>query len=398
MKKIKNIINKKNILRSGLIIVCLVIAFAGIPMLDQPVSADQYDDKIKALQEDIAKYQSEQDKLAKQAVTLESTLAQLNSQAAAIQAQIDISQAKYNKLVLQIKETEKDIQDNKDALGVTIADLYVGDNITPIEMLASSQTISDYLDKQEYKNSVRDELTATISKVKELKKKLETQKKDVAKTLEDQKSQKATLVAKQNEQQNILDQTRGDEAKFQELIGDSEAEIAEAKAIQAAIRARLNNTGGYLLIDSGLLSDYPWNASNCPMWGFLSTGGADGNGGDGYGYGCRQCASYVAWRFAKETGIYPSWGNAWQFTAGATSLGYQEGAAQAGSIAVMDPATAGNVYYGHVAWVETDPYVNSIGQTVIQVSQYNYDFGWGYGMYSRMELSVNAFDHYIHIK
>jgi len=398
MTKIKTIFSKKNLIKSGLIFVCLALVFTSVSIFNRPVAADQYDDKIRALQQDIAKYQAEQEKLNQQAVTLESTLAKLSSQRAAIQAQIDLSQAKYDKLVLDIKQTEKDIQDNRDALGITIANLYVDDDITPIEILASSSSISDYMDKQEYRNSVRDELTEKISSIKALKTKLETQKKEVAKVLSDQKSEKATLVAKQNEQQSLLDQTKGDEAKYQQLISDSEDQIAEARAIQAAIRARLNSTGGYVLIDSSQLSEYPWNSSNCPMWGYLSTGGSDGNGGDGHGYGCRQCASYVAWRFAKETGIYPSWGNAWQFTNGAKSLGYQEGGPQSGSIAVMDPATAGNVYYGHVAWVETDPYINGNGQEVIQVSQYNYDFGWGYGMYSRMELSVNAFDHYIHIK
>jgi surface antigen len=62
----------------------------------------------------------------------------------------------------------------------------------------------------------------------------------------------------------------------------------------------------------------------------------------------------------------------------------------------MDPGKAGQSY-GHVAWVESDPQVIN-GQNVILVSQYNYDYGAGYGMYSEMILSVNAFDHYIHVK
>jgi surface antigen len=127
------------------------------------------------------------------------------------------------------------------------------------------------------------------------------------------------------------------------------------------------------------------------MSGYLSTGGADGNGGDGYGYGCRQCASYAAWRIAKETGIYYRWGNAVDFTRNARNAGYQEGAPMPGSIAVMDPAKAGQGY-GHVAWVE------AVSGGNVTVSQYNYDYGQGYGMYSMMTLSASAFDHYIKIK
>ncbi len=408
MKKIKNIFNKNNFTKLGLIIISLVIAFAGVPMLNQPVYADQYDEKIKALEQDIAKYQNEQAKLAEQAITLENTIATLNSQASAIQAQIDISQAKYNKLVAEIKQTEKDIQDNKDALGITIADLYVGDNITPIEMLASSSSISEYMDKQEYKSSVRDQLTSTISQVKELKIKLEKQKNDISKTLADQKSQKTALVTKQSEQQNLLSRTKGDEAQFQSLISDSLSAIAEARAIQAALRSRGDRTGGYTVLSGGLLSNYvtdsrfgSWNDYNCPMGGyvggqyleFASTIGSDGIGGDNRGYGCRQCASYVAWKIYNATGFYPSWGDAHYFDNYAVEkFGYSGNVPRAGSIAVMDEG-----YYGHVAWVETDPYVNNSGQTVIQVSQYNWNYGSGWGMYSVMELSVNFFDYYVQI-
>jgi surface antigen len=182
------------------------------------------------------------------------------------------------------------------------------------------------------------------------------------------------------------------------MISSNKAAIAVARATQAAINANVNRTGGGVIIDGGLLSDYPWNSSNCWMSGFLSNGGSNGIGGDGYGYGCRQCASYVAWKIAKETNFYPQWGNAQDFySAAIAKFGAGDGRPHAGSIAVMSGATAGNIYYGHVAWVETDPYINSAGRTVIQVSQYNYNYGAGYGMYSLVEWSVNAFDYYVQI-
>ena len=375
-----------------LVFFSILLAVVAPIQMTQKVSADQYDDKIATLQQDIAKYQAEGERLNGEAATLQSALAQLANQKAAIQTQINISQTEYDQLVLQIADTEQKIIDNQDALGTTIANMYVDSDITPIEMLASSKNISDYLDKQEYQSSVRDQLTSTISKIKDLKTQLSKQKVDVEKVLADQKSQEAILIAKENEQQSLLTKTQGQEAGYQQLISDSQAQIAEAKATQILINARFNSNGGFTLVDSGSLVDYPWNSSNCPMWGYLSTVGSDGNGGDGHGYGCRQCASYVAWRFAKETNLYPSWGNAVNFTANAVAAGFIEGAAQAGSIAVMDPGKAGQSY-GHVAWVEA-----VAGDGKILVSQYNYDYGAGYGMYSEMILSVNAFDHYIHIK
>ena len=380
-----------------LVFVVLLVAVVMPIQISQSVLADPYDDKIRALQEDINKYQAEANRLNSEAVTLSSAVAQLANQKSAIQAQIDINQTKYDKLVVDIAVTEQKIKDNRDVLGDTIADLYVDAKISPLEMLASSRNISEYLDKQEYRNSVRDQLTSTITEIRTLKVQLDQQKNDVEKILADQKDQRNILAIKETEQQNLLNETRNDEAAYQNIIGDRKAQIAEARAYQAALAARFS---GGTVIDGGLLGDYPWNGSNCPMWGYLSTGGSDGNGNDGGadqrgsdGYGCRQCASYVAWKIAKETNFYPYWGDAKDFTSNAMAkFNSPDGAPRAGSIAVMDPYKAGQ-QYGHVAWVES---VSADGRTVT-VSQYNYNYGQGYGMYSLMNLPTTAFDHYVQI-
>lgn len=356
----------------------------------QPVSADQYDDKIRALQADMSRYQAEADRLNAESVSLSNTLAQITNEKNALQAQVDLSQAQYDKLVIQIAETEKKITDNQDALGETLADLYIDGSVTPVEMLASSQNIGDFLDKQEYRNSVKDQLSDTIKEVKDLKAQLSTQKTEVEKVLAEQKAARDALVAKETEQSNLLAKTQNDEASFQNMIKDSAAKIAEAKATQAALRARTNQTGGYTLIEAGSLGAYPWNASNCPMMSWLSTGGYDGNGGDGRGYGCRQCASYVAWRVARETNIYYQWGNGGDFARNAIASGYQDlgRSPQPNSLAVLWGTP------GHVAYVEE---VSTDGSKV-RVTQYNYDYGAGYGMYSDMWLSTYFFNQYVKIK
>lgn len=381
----------------------LIAVAVPIQIMTRTVSADEYDDKINALQNEISQFKAESDRLNSEAATLQNALAIINNEKTAIQTQIDLSQAKHDKLVSDIAATEKKIVDNQDALGTTIANLYVDDKISPIEMIASSSNISEFMDKQEYRNSVRDELTITISKIKELKKALDTQKVAVGKVLEEQKGQREVLAAKESEQQSLLSKTRGDEAAYQGMIKGNESQIAEARALQAALRSRSSSTGGSRVVNGNLLANYitdskfgSWTDKNCPMAGWYSTGGVDypyggypaNYGQDGRGYGCRQCASYVAWKINQVKGYWPSWGNASSFgSKGAPS------APKAGTVAVMY-----NDGPGHVAWVETDPYISTsgplIGQRVIQVSQYNYDYGFGYGMYSLMELSVGFFDTY----
>ncbi len=372
--------------------VLFVAAAAGYNFM-RPVAADQYDDKIRALQADMNRYQAEANRLNGEAASLANAVAQLTNEKNALQAQINVSQAQYDKLVVDIASTEKQIADNQDALGKTIADLYLDDDISPVEMLASSQNIGDFLDKQEYRNSVKDQLSSTIKKVKDLKTQLTSQKEQVTQVLATQKAARDDLQAKENEQASLLAQTQNDEAKYQGMIKDSAAQIAAAKAAQAELAARANSSGGYNVVASGSLGAYTslWAPNDCWMGGpggWYSHGGADGNGGDGRGYGCRQCASYAAWKVATVTGRYYNWGNGGDFARNAINAGYQNLGSnpQPGSLAVMWGTP------GHVAWVE------AVSGNQVLVSQYNWQINGQYGMYSEMWLNKNVFDQYVKIK
>jgi peptidoglycan hydrolase CwlO-like protein len=368
-----------------LIAIAVLTVVGSVPIV-KPAAADQFDDQIAALTQDMAKYQTQADALNAQADTLQNAVAELANQKNAIQAQIDLNQIQSNKLAANILDTQNQITQNQDALGTTISNLYVSDKVSPVEMIAGSGNLGDFFNKQEYRSSVKDQLTGTIKKVKTLKTQLDTQKADLDKVLAQQTIARDDLAAKENEQATLLAQTQNDEANYQNMIKNSADQINAARAQQAAIRARSNATGGYSLVDAGSLPDYPWNSSNCPMQGYMSTRGSDGNGGDGRGYGCRQCVSYVAYRVAKATGVYyGDLGNGGQTAQnlvskhGWTNLGSTP---QAGSVASL----WGNP--GHTAYVE------AVDGGKVLVTQYNYDYGTGYGMYSEMWLSASFFNQY----
>lgn len=366
------------------------------PMTMMPrAKADQYDDQINALQKQIDQYQSSASSLATQADTLQNELARLTNEKAQIQSQIDLSQAQYNSLQNQINDTQKKITDNKNALGTTIADMYVDNSISPLEMLASSKNIGDYVDKQSYRASVNDQLKQTINTINDLKNKLEKDQQSVKIVLANQTSSKEALIVKETEQANLLATTQGQEAAYQQLSDKAKsAQIAAHAAQQAEIASRIASSGGATLVSGGAAPDYPWNSSNCAMVGYLSTGGVDGNGTDGHGYGCRQCASFAAWKVARETDTYPNnWGNAQNFPSSARGVFATGYTPRANSLAVMSGSSAGNGE-GHIVWVDA---VN--GDGTLTVEQYNYNYGAGYGMYSKMKLSASIFDlGYIYIK
>jgi peptidoglycan hydrolase CwlO-like protein len=376
----------------------LIMALAAPIAMTGRVYADKYDDQIQALQAEIDQAQAQAANLKNVANDLQSKIDSINIQITQIQAQITISQTQSNQLADKITDSKQKIKESQDGLGSILASLYVDDQVSPLEMLASSSNIGDYIDKQTYRSSAQDQLNSTIKIVKDLKTQLEKDQQAVKIVLTNQQTSEQALAGKQSEQASLLAATKGEQAAYEQIASKAQADQAAARdAQQAAIAAAIARTGGGRVIMSGAAPDYPWNNSNCAMggpMGYYSYGGADGNGGDGHGYGCRQCASYAAWRVAKETGIYPTnWGNAANFPANARGVFATGFTPRANSLAVMSAATSG-ASEGHIVWVDA---VNDDG--TLTVEQYNYNYGAGYGMYSQMRLSAQIFDlGYIYIK
>ncbi len=365
--------------KSSIVAAAVVMAFATPITFGQQVLADRYDEQISALRAEVSGYQAKAADLRQQAGTLAAALEILTVEKNTIQRQVDLSQAKYDKLVHDIAETEKKIDDNKDALGQIIADMYVDGSITPLEMLASSKNIGDYVDQQEYRSSIQSNLSATIKEINTLKKKLEEQKKEVERVLADQKSQRDQLAAKEAEQAKLLADTRGEEAAYQQLSAQRNAQISQLQAQQAAeLAARARQVGGYTASSDGSNGGYPSKWANAPMNSYV----------DSWGMYSRQCVSYAAFKVAQAYGNMPYWGgvgNANQWPGNARAAGIPTGSApRVGSVGVVSSGQ-----YGHVAWVEA---INPNG--TIRISHYNVNWTGNYAVWDN--LSPSYFDTYIY--
>ena len=373
-----------------LVVAAVIMAFAVPIQLASMVSANNYDARIRALEQDISRYDAEASRLAGEADSLQREVSRLNNEKSTIQAQVDISQAKANQLKVDIQANEEKITKNKDALGTIISDLYVNDKVTPIEMLASSKGIGDFINKQEYRSITRDQITSTIAEVKKLKATLEVQKSDVDKVLKDQEAQRNLLAAKEAEQQTLLNNTRGDEAAYKTLSSQSNArkdqlQQEQQAAIERAMRAaNSGGGGGGAVAGDPNKGGYPANLANSNYYNPVV---------DPWGMYSRQCVSYTAWKVYQKNGSMPYWG-------GAGNANQWPGNARKAGIPVSSTPRAGSVgvimagQYGHTVWVES---VNANG--TINISQYNYfnAGGAGWGHYSEMfNVSPSAYDYYIH--
>jgi len=347
----------------------ILMAIATPIQMSTVAKADRYDDQISAIQREVDQYQAAAQALSAQADTLQRELSRLSNEKAQLQAQIDLSQAKYDKLVSDIADTEKKIADNRKALGETMADLYIDGEVSPLEMLASSKNIGDYVDKQSYRESISEQLSKTIERIKELKKKLEADKLSVERVLEDQKNQRELLTSKENEQQKLINDTKGEEAAYQNLSSARNQDIANLRSAQAAENARAMRNLGFGSIPQGTPGGggYPGAWASAPLDAYV----------DPWGLYTRECVSYVAWKVHSTGRFVPHFGgagnaNQWPSTTAAYGIG-------SGSTPRAGAAAVWNIgYYGHVMYVES---VN--GDGTITVSDYNLNWDGLYRHYTR---------------
>lgn len=359
-----------------------------------PVEALSLDEQINAVQREIDQYRAKSEQLKDEAASIEKELAGLSAQKQTIEGQIALTQLQHDKLQQEIAVTQKKIDGNRSALGTILADIYVDDQISPLEMLASSKNISDFVDKRSHRTAISQNLASTVQQINKLKEALASQQNETERLLGEQKLAKQALADKEVEQQNLLAKTQGDNAAYQTLTADREARKGELqKQQQAAIEAAMRRGGSGFnpsTIGDASKGGYPWEAGctvNANAWSF---GGPNGNGTDPLGYGCRQCVSYTAFKVGQRTGNYPRyWGNANMWPASARASGYQTGSTpRANSVGVIMSGQ-----YGHTVWVDS---VNADG--TLTISQYNYfnAGGPGWGHYSKMRVSAATYDVYIY--
>lgn len=353
---------KRYVLR-GITLVLMAVALALAPL--QHSVADSYDEQIRALKQQIAEYQDQAGVLHAQADTLQNKVNQLNAEKSALQAQIDLNNAKVAQLNQQIIDTQNQIEQQKKLLGNSLVSLYVDNSVTPLELLASSKNISDYIDKQEYRDTVRASLQDSIAKVKKLQEDLNKQKKDTENALADQQVQRNDLANKEQEQAILLAQTQGQEAAYQNMVNQSNAQIANLRAQQAAANLKWGGAVNFEAAGGG----YPAKWANAPLDAYV----------DDWGMYTRECTSFGAFKVAVSGRYMPyGLGNAIQWPDGARSRGIPvDGSPQNGDVAIWPVG-----YYGHVMYVYN---VNNDGS--IFIGEYNYDWT---GRYSERIISKST--------
>jgi peptidoglycan DL-endopeptidase CwlO len=335
-----------------------------------PVSAraDQFDEQIKILEQQRAGNQQSADALGAQANGIQGEIDGLRNQISAIQAQIDVNTARFDELSAQIDAAQKRLAEQKEMLSANIRSMYIEGDITPLEMIASSKNLGDFVDKQEYRDRIKENITNTLDEIERLKKQLNAQREEVTKILDEQKKLRGDLSAKEGEASVKLAQVNQDKAGFDAQVKAQSKAIAQLQAQQrAANRAAL---GGSITPGDPGRGGYPAKWHNAPKDSLV----------DSWGMYNRECVSYTAWAVYHSGRNMPYWGgrgnaNQWPGNARAAGIPMDYG----GNARVGDVAISMAGFYGHAMYVE------AVSGNSVYISQYNYAVD---GQYSEMWVSA----------
>ena len=358
----------------GLLVASGFILVAGtfLPTWRQIAFADQFQDQINSLQAQNSTNQATVNNLQAEAASYADAINKLQAQIDGLQASIAANMSLQADLQAQIAAAQAEIDRQRAVLASDVKAMYVDGTPSSFEMLASSNDLSDFVDKQECRTRVQNKLQETLKKIADLEKELQVQKAKVEQLIRDMQIQQSQLNGDRAKQWELLNMNEQQQAEYNAQIAANNSKVAELKAAQAAANRKLaasTGSGGGVVAGDASHGGYPAYLDNAPQDSLV----------DPWGMYNRECVSYTAWKVQQTYGYMPYWGgigNANQWPGNAARAGIPTGSTpKVGSVAVWNVG-----YYGHVMWVEA---VNSDGS--IWISQYNYDFN---GRYSEMRVSA----------
>ncbi len=328
----------------------------------RPAKADQFDAQIAALKKQVQATQAAADAKAADANTLKGKIASIQADIDAAQHQLDLTNLEIKQTQVRIEAANRELDHQKAILKDNLRTIYKQGDVSPIEVVASSRDLSDFVAQQEYLSAIKQKIDDNLKKIDSLKKELANKKDQLDAQSNQQASVVAGINAKKTEQQNLLAQTQGDEANYRKLADQDNAKIADLRRQQAAIIASFSSNVRY-----GGSGGYPWAGAPFPN-----------SIADPWGMYQRQCVSYTAWKVASSGRHMPYWGgrgNAYQWPSNARAAGIPvDGNPRPGDVAI---SMAGS--FGHAMYVE------SVNGNKVHVSQYNANWD---GQYSTSDVSI----------
>ena len=199
--------------------------------------------KIKELEDKIIKYKTSINLNQQKAKTLQGEIGNLDNEIEKAELEIkriniivgDLN-SKISKKETSIKEIERQVELEKTALAALIREMSNYDDVSLLEMILGREKFSDFLSELRSIEDFQNQLQLTIEKFSQTKIDLEKEKEDLNNNNEEQLSlkdlqeeQRINVESKKKEKKTILEQTKGQEQLFAQLVKRTQMDIEAVK-------------------------------------------------------------------------------------------------------------------------------------------------------------------------
>lgn len=225
--------------KSSYFIVSLILVGSFVVGGVKFVNAQSLQNQIDELKQKNTENKNNVDKLKEVATSYNDAIATLEHDIAETQKSIDVSKQRQIDLQQQIVKTEEDLVNQKGLLAKNIRAMYLEGDMSTLEMLSTSNNLSEYIDKQQYRDKVKDKIISTLSKIEDLKKQLKTQEEQVEVELKEQNNSRASLAASRNEQNRLLALNQAQQSEYDNNTKANQEKIKQLQEAQKALEAAL---------------------------------------------------------------------------------------------------------------------------------------------------------------
>lgn len=192
--------------------------------------------EIKRLEDEAERYRSALGDVERTADSLANQIQAIDLALRRVDANIRVTSAKISRTNLEIRELaenigekERSIERSRGELGRLLGALAESDSESPLEILMKNETISGFfisvdalLGVQRDLQAVLRDLRAGREELKDRKTKAEQKRLELASLAEDLADQKALQTEERRQRSTLLQETRNQERRYQELLADVE--------------------------------------------------------------------------------------------------------------------------------------------------------------------------------
>jgi len=194
--------------RAICIVALFLMALVFIPSERKQVYAEatvaELNAQISALNIQLNQKKAEAKTFADEVAIFDTQIQTIQLQINATQAQIDEQNSQITNINGKIADNEAKLLIQKEALKEQLKVIYENSNTSTLELIASSNSFSDFVDQTEYLQTMQEKTKDTIGQIKSLRQQLEDNKNNVEK----KKQEIATLQKTQLDQKTGLDNQR----------------------------------------------------------------------------------------------------------------------------------------------------------------------------------------------